>query len=182
MKRAPKSSYCFKDALGSYKFGQVFDTVIINGMSYKSTEKIHSVSLDTLAFKGVNTVVKTIDVLDPRFKKTIKGRQIQKIKTYRELGVSENGIPASIYKKVFCGPHDGEFGFDERWYLTRKCKPPASLSAVTDMLQQTLSKGAFTLDSKDYMICTKTGTGIIYSGKDAVGYVTKKLSMRITVK
>ena len=180
MKRAPKSSYKFKDALGCYNFGQVFDTVIMNGIAYKSTEKVHSVALEKYAFKGVTTVVKCIDILDPKFKKTIKGRQTQKIKIYRELDVSENGIPAPIYKKIFCRLPDGEFGFDEAWYNFRKCIPPASLSAVTDMLKRHESDGVFTIDGKDYKICTKTGTGIVYHGKNAVGYVTKKLSVRMT--
>ena len=180
MKRAPKSSYKFKDALGCYNFGQVFDTVIMNGIAYKSTEKVHSVALEKYAFKGVTTVVKCIDILDPMFKKTIKGRQTQKVKIYRELGVSENGIPKSIYKKVFSSTHYlGEFGFAEAWYHPRKCIPPAPLSAVTDMLERTGSKGFFTIDGIDYKICTKTGTGIVYEGKKAVGYVTKKLSIRL---
>jgi hypothetical protein len=148
-------------------------------MSYKSSEKIHSVSLDTLAFKGVNTVVKTIDVLDPRFKKTIKGRQIQKIKTYRELGVSENGIPGAIFKKVL----EGRFG--QTWTrATERNYPPASLDAVIDMLERAATEegrcvDSFTLDGKDYKICIKTGTGIIYHGKKAVGYVTKNLMLRL---
>lgn len=180
MKRAPKSSYKFKDALGCYNFGQVFDTVIMNGIAYKSTEKVHSVALEKYAFKGVTTVIKCIDILDLKFKKTIKGRQTQKIKIYRELGVSENGIPKSIYKKVFSSTHYlGEFGFAEAWYHPRKCIPPAPLSAVTDMLERTGSKGFFTIDGIDYKICTKTGTGIVYEGKKAVGYVTKKLSIRL---
>ncbi len=179
MKHAPKS-YSFIDALGSYKFGQVFDTVIINGISYKSTEKIHSVSLDTLAFKGVTTVVKTIDVLDPAFKKTIKGRQTQKIKTYRELGVSENGIPGAIFKKLL----GGRFGRTGWKMMNQKNNPPASLVAVTDMLERFATEegrcvDSFTLDGKDYKICIKTGTGIIYHGKEAVGYVTKNLMLRL---
>jgi hypothetical protein len=181
LKRAPKSSYSFIDALGSYKFGQVFDTVIINGISYKSTEKTHSVSLDTLAFKGVTTVVKTIDVLDPAFKKTIKGRQTQKIKTYRELGVSENGIPGAIFKKLL----GGRFGRTGWKMMNQKNCPPASLVAVTDMLERFATEegrcvDSFTLDGKDYKICIKTGTGIIYQGKTAVGYVTKNLTLRLT--
>ena len=180
MKHAPKS-YSFIDALGSYKFGQVFDTVIINGISYKSTEKIHSVSLDTLAFKGVTTVVKTIDVLDPAFKKTIKGRQVQKIKAYRELGVSENGIPGAIFKKLL----GGRFGRTGWKMMNQKNCPPASLVAVTDMLERFATEegrcvDSFTLDGKDYKICIKTGTGIIYHGKKAVGYVTKNLMLRLT--
>lgn len=179
LKRVPKS-YKFKDALGCYNFGQVFDTVIMNGIAYKSTEKVHSVALEKYAFKGVTTVVKCIDVLDPAFKKTIKGRQTQKVKIYRELGVSANGIPKSIYKKVFSSTHYlGEFGFTEAWYNPRKCIPPAPLSAVTNMLERNGSKGDFTLDGIDYKVCTKTGTGIVYRGKDAVGYVTKKMSVRL---
>jgi len=178
MKHAPKSSYKFKDALGFYNFGKVFDTVIMNGIAYKSTEKVHSVALERLAFRGVTTVVKCIDVLDPAFKKTIKGRQTQRVKVYRALGVSENGIPRNIYRNIFCRSRYGEFGFTEAWYTPRKCNPPASLSAVTDMLEQSGSN-RFTIDGLDYNICTKTGTGIVYEGKKAVGYVTKKLSIRL---
>lgn len=182
LKRLPKK-YCFNDALGSYILGQVFETVMINGKAYKSIDKAQGVALDSYGRYGTTpTIVKCINVLDPEFKKNIKGRQTQKTKIYRELGVSENGIPASIYKKVFCGPHDGEFGFDESSYTFRKCNPPACLSEVTDMLERTGSKGAFTLDGKDYMICTNTGTGIVFQGKEAVGYVTKNMSMRFTVK
>jgi hypothetical protein len=183
MKRAPKSSYKFKDALGCYNFGQVFDTVIMNGIAYKSTERVSSVALEKLAFRGVTTVVKCIDVLDPVFKKTVKGRQTQRVKVYRALGVSENGIPKSIYKKVFSSIHyEGEFGFTEAWYNPRKCNPPASLSAVTEMLEQTGSNGDFTYNGNNYTICIKTGTGIIYQKKNPVGYVTKKLAMRFTVE
>jgi hypothetical protein len=179
MKRAPKSSYKFKDALGCYNFGKVFDTVIMNGIAYKSTEKVHSVALERLAFRGVTTVVKCIDILDPKFNKSIKGRQTQRVKMYRALGVSENGIPRNIYRNIFARTYYGEFGFTEAWYQFRKCIPPAPLSAVTDMLERTGSKGFFTLEGIDYKICTKTGTGIVYEGKKAVGYVTKKLSIRL---
>jgi hypothetical protein len=178
LKRLPKS-YCFNDALGSYKLGMVFDTVIIDGISYKSMERVHSVALETLAYKGVNTVVKCIDVLDPAFKKTIKGRQTQKIKTYRELGVSENGIPGAIFKKIL----EGRFKIP--WYMDQKRNPPASLAAVTGMIERSkidgnlVRDGCFTLDGKDYKICVKTGTGIIYHGKIAVGYVTKKMTLRL---
>jgi hypothetical protein len=175
LKRLPKS-YCFNDALGSYKLGMVFKTVIIDGISYKSTERVHSVGLETLAYKGVTTVVKCIDILDPVFKKTIKGRQTQKIKVYRSLGVSDNGIPASIFKKVFAN----RFGYSE-WHWARgldeKPIPPASLAAVTEILKD--FDPNFTLDGNDYKICTKTGTGIIYHGKFAVGYVTKKMNLRL---
>jgi len=173
LKRLPKS-YCFNDALGSYKLGMVFKTVIIDGISYKSSERVHSVALEKRAHKGVTTVVKCIDVLDPVFKKTVKGHRSARIKVYRPLGVSNNGIPASIYKKIF----DRQFGFSEAWYTDRKCDPPASLAAVTAMLE----RYSFTLDGNVYRICIKTGTGIIYSGKNAVGYVTKKLKFRIVLK
>jgi hypothetical protein len=176
LKRLPKK-YCFNDALGSYTLGKVFETVMINGKAYKSLDKAQGIALDRYGRHGTTpTIVKCIDILDPEFKKSIKGR---KVKAFRELGVSDNGIPASIYKKVFGSLHYS-FGFDERWFTHRKCEPPASLSAVTDMLQG--SKGVFTLDGKDYMICIKTGTGIVFQGKEAVGYVTKKMSMRFTVK
>jgi hypothetical protein len=182
LKRLPKS-YCFNDALGSYKLGMVFKTVIIDGISYKSTERVHSVGLETLAYKGVTTVVKCIDILDPIFKKSIKGRQTQRTKVYRSLGVSDNGIPASIYKKVFTN----RFGYTE-WYLARgldrEPEPPASLAAVNEMLERSskTKRNSFTIDGIDYTICIKTGTGIIYSGKNAVGYVTKKMKLRIVLK
>jgi len=182
LKRLPKS-YCFNDALGSYKLGMVFKTVIIDGISYKSSERVHSVALEKRAHKGVTTVVKCIDILDPVFKKTIKGRQTQKVKVYRSLGVSENGIPASIFKKVFAN----QFGYTE-WYLARglgrEPEPPACLTAVTEMLERSSKskRNSFTIDGIDYTICIKTGTGIIYSGKNAVGYVTKKMKLRIVLK
>lgn len=181
LKRTPKS-YSFKDALGSYKFGQVLETKIIDGIAYKSTERVHSVALEKLAYKGTPTVVKCIDILDPAFKKTIKGRQTQKIHTYRELGVSDNGIPAAIFKKVL----EGRFGFNEAWYEFRKCAPPASLVEVTALLERSkktterICDASFTLDGKDYKICVKTGTGIIYQGKTAVGYVGKDMMLRLT--
>jgi hypothetical protein len=180
LKLLPKS-YCFKDALGSYKLGMVFDTVTIDGIAYKSAERVYSVGLETLAYKGVTTVVKCIDILDPVFKKSIKGRQNEKIKVYRELGVSENGIPASIFNKVLAN----RFGFTEAWYEYRKCAPPASLAAVTALLKgasemEQICDASFTLDGKDYKICIKTGTGFIYQGKKAVGYVTKNLMFRLT--
>jgi hypothetical protein len=160
----------------------VFKTVIIDGISYKSTEKIHSVGLEVLAFKGTPTVVKCIDILDPVFKKTIKGRQTQKIKIYRSLDVSENGIPASIFKKILAY----RFGHST-WYWSmsnERSDPPASLATVTDMLERSTTNriaGCFTIDDIDYTICIKTGTGIIYHGKKAVGYVTKKMKLRICV-
>lgn len=181
LKRLPKS-YCFNDALGSYKLGMVFDTVIIDGIAYKSSERVYSVGLEKFAYVGVTTVVKCIDVLDPVFKKTVKGRQSQKVKLYRDLGVSENGIPKSIFKKILAD----RFGFAPAWYEYRKCAPPASLAAVTEMIERSkgdgnmLRNGCFTLDGKDYKICIKTGTGFIYQGKMAVGYVTKNLTFRLT--
>jgi hypothetical protein len=42
-----------------------------------------------------------------------------------------------------------------------------------------LRNGCFTLDGKDYKICIKTGTGIIYNGKKPVGYVAKNLMLRL---
>ena len=173
LKRLPKS-YCFNDALGSYKLGMVFNTVIIDGISYKSSERIHSVGLETLAYKGVTTVVKCIDILDPVFKKTIKGRQSQKKKAYLELGVSENGIPASIFKKIL----GNMFAYE---WMRKKTEPPASLAAVTEMLERS-KRNSFTIDGQDYTICVNTGTGIIYNGKNAVGYVTKKMKLRIVLK
>ena len=101
------SSYLFKDVLGIYKVGLVYDSIVLDGVTYKSTTKVNSVALQygprvanrVLKAYGVETIVKCIDVLDPAFKKSIKGR---KVKTYRELGVSENGIPSKdfYFKKM----------------------------------------------------------------------------------
>jgi hypothetical protein len=156
----------------------VFDTIIIDGIAYKTTERVYSVGLETIAYKGTTTAVKCIDVLDPVFKKTVKGRKNQKIATYRDLGVSENGIPASIFKKIL------KWRFGLYWYVVEKySNPPASLAAVTGMIEgakgNLMSDGCFTLEGKDYKICVKTGTGIIYQGKTAVGYVTKDLKLRL---
>jgi hypothetical protein len=180
LKRLPKS-YCFNDALGSYKLGMVFKTTIIDGISYKSSERVHSVALERRAWKGVTTVVKCIDILDPVFKKTVKGRESARLKIYRELGVSENGIPGAIFKKLL----GGRFGRTGWKMMNQKNCPPASLVAVTDMLERAATEegrcvDSFTLDGKDYKICIKTGTGIIYHGKKAVGYVTKNLMLRLT--
>jgi len=179
LKRLPKS-YCFNDALGSYKLGMVFDTIIIDGIAYKSGERVYSVGLETLAYKGTTTGVKCIDVLDPVFKKSIKGRHVQKIAIYRSLGVSENGIPGSIFKKIL----KWRFGIYCS-YMGQTSNPPASLAAVTGMIERSkgggniLRNGCFTLEGKDYKICVKTGTGIIYQGKTAVGYVTKDFKLRL---
>jgi hypothetical protein len=96
------SSYLFKDVLGIYKVGWVYDTIFIDGVTYKSTTKVNSVALQfggrvsnrNLNVHGTETRVGCIDVLNPEFKKSIKGR---KLKVYRELGVSENGIPGKDY-------------------------------------------------------------------------------------
>jgi hypothetical protein len=96
LKSLPKC-YCFNDALGCYKLGRVIDTIVIDGIAYKSTEKVYSVAMEKHATKGTNTVVKCIDVLDPAFQKSIKGRESKRIKVFRSLGVSENGIPGKDY-------------------------------------------------------------------------------------
>lgn len=106
LKRLP-INYLFKDALGIYNVGMVNDSIMIDGITYKSTTKVNSVTLQEgsrvsglwMRARGVETKVKCIDVLDPVFKKNIKGR---KVKAYRELGVSENGIPSKdfYFKKI----------------------------------------------------------------------------------
>lgn len=100
-------SYLFQDVLGIYKVGLVYDSIMLDGVTYKSTTKVNSVALQygprvanrVLNAYGTETIVKCIDVLDPAFKKSIKGR---KVKTFRELGVSENGIPSKdfYFKKM----------------------------------------------------------------------------------
>jgi len=96
------SSYLFQDVLGIYKVGLVYDSIVLDGVTYKSTTKVNSVALQygprvanrVLKAYGTETIVKCIDVLDPAFKKSINGR---KLKAFRELGVSENGIPSKDF-------------------------------------------------------------------------------------
>lgn len=100
LKRVPKV-YIFKDALGSYILGKTYDTAFINGTAYRSTKKIFTVVMEPLHTlskwpkigDGTPTVVKCIDVLNPLFIKSIKARGKKRAQVFRDLGISENGIP-----------------------------------------------------------------------------------------
>jgi hypothetical protein len=103
IKRLPKL-YTFRDALGSYSLGTSYDTVFIDGTAYKSTKKVFTVVMEPISIRlkwlsyirigcGTTTVVKCIDILDPLFIKSIKARGKKRAKVFRDLGISENGIP-----------------------------------------------------------------------------------------
>ena len=94
LKRPPRN-YNFKDALGYYYLGSSWVTIFIENTAYRSTEKVFTVVMETLCSTGVGTttVVKRIDLLDPLFIKSIKVRGQKRAKMFRDLGISENGIP-----------------------------------------------------------------------------------------
>jgi hypothetical protein len=89
------SWFNFKDVIGVYQFGKVDHIIMNNGKGYKSLcfSQTFGVSMSCACMtkSTVTTVVKCIDVLDPEFKKD------KDIKAFRELGVSENGIPVKEY-------------------------------------------------------------------------------------
>jgi len=95
------SYFNFKDVIGVYQLGKVDHIIMINGKGYKSLpfSQEFGVSMTSYASKGrITTVVKCIDVLDPLFQKSVKD-----VKEWRELGVSENGVPAKEYIKSIFG-------------------------------------------------------------------------------
>jgi len=125
LKRVPKV-YIFKDALGSYILGKTYDTAFINGTAYRSTKKIFTVVMEPLHTvskwpkigDGTPTVVKTIDILDPLFIKSIKARGKKRVQVFRDLGISENGIPG---RDLYFEPItiDGKNYFLENKIMTR---------------------------------------------------------------
>ena len=119
LKRAPKSYY-FKDALGSYYLGTDYDTIFINNTAYKSTKKVFTVVMEPLyrGDYGTQTVVKRIDILDPVYIKSIKLKGKKREQLFRELGVSENGIPGrDLYYEAIT--IDGKNYFLENKHFTR---------------------------------------------------------------
>lgn len=95
LKRAPKS-HTFKDAVGSYYLATTYDTIFVGNVAYKSTTKLFTVVMEPYNLymgPGTSTVVKRIDILNPDFIKSIKARGQKRTKIFRDLGVSENGIP-----------------------------------------------------------------------------------------
>lgn len=95
------SNFNFRDVIGVYQLGKVDHIIIINGKGYKSLpfSQEFGVSMAPYASKSIiTTVVKCIDVLDPVFQKSVKD-----VKEWRELGVSENGLPEKEYYKSIFG-------------------------------------------------------------------------------
>jgi hypothetical protein len=88
----------FRDVIGVYTIGKVEHITMINGKGYKSISRAFGVSISQTPclhysmIKRFTTRVKCIDVLDPVFQKSVKD-----VKEWRELGVSENGIPVKDY-------------------------------------------------------------------------------------
>jgi hypothetical protein len=95
------SYFNFRDVIGVYQLGKVDHIIMINGKGYKSLpfSQTFGVSMSSCTTKSrINTVVKCIDVLEPVFQKSVKD-----VKEWRELGVSENGVPAEEYYKSIFG-------------------------------------------------------------------------------
>ena len=91
----PSRGRCaFRDVIGIYEFGLIQHFTVIQGKAYKSCSWANGVTIGTWLrpTSTVTTVVKCIDVLDPVFQKSINN-----VKEWRELGVSENGIPVKDY-------------------------------------------------------------------------------------
>ena len=112
------SYFNFRDIIGVYQLGTVDHIIMINGKGYKSlcfsqTFGVSISSEDTTKSR-ITTVVKCIDVLDPVFQKSVKD-----VKEWRELGVSENGIPAKDYIRRAFGKDDSfqEVEVDGRNYV-----------------------------------------------------------------
>jgi hypothetical protein len=120
--RAP--SKCFKDVLGIYRSGQVYETILINGVPYKSTEKVYSVAMEHSATaignaRGITPIVKCIEILDPAFQKKVKKRK-DPIKTFRELGLSANGLTKEEYGAYYFSTldkHEVEVDGKEYWLV-----------------------------------------------------------------
>jgi hypothetical protein len=117
VKHAPRS-HTFKDAVGSYYLGTSYDTVFIDGTAYRSTKKVFTIVMEPYNIGcGTTTVVKCIDVLNPLFIKSIKARGQKRAKVFRDLGISENGIPG---RDVYFEPItiDGKDYFMENKVMT----------------------------------------------------------------
>jgi hypothetical protein len=53
-------------------------------------------------------------------------------------------------------------------------------SVTTGVLYHNGKVCGYCLGQKNYTICTKTGTGILYDGKKPVGYITKRFELKVT--
>jgi len=93
-KNPSRGRYAFRDVIGIYEFGLVQHFTVIQGKAYKSCSWADGVTIGTWLSptSTVTTIVRCIDVLDPVFQKSVND-----VKEWRELGVSENGIPAKDY-------------------------------------------------------------------------------------
>ena len=97
----PSRGRCaFRDVIGIYEFGLVQHFTVIQGKAYKSCSWANGVTIGTwlAPTSTITTVVKCIDVLDPVFQKSVKD-----VKEWRDLGVSENGLPEKEYYKSIFG-------------------------------------------------------------------------------
>jgi len=94
----------FRDVIGVYELGKVHHITMINGKGYKSISQAFGVSISQTSClhysmtRRFTTRVKCIDILDPLFQKSVKD-----VKEWRELGVSENGLPEKEYYKSLFG-------------------------------------------------------------------------------
>ena len=86
--------FAFSDVIGVYEYGYVQHITLIHGKAYKSCSREDGVTIGFMIYpkSTVTTRVKCIDVLDPVFQKSVND-----VKEWRELGVSENGIPVKDY-------------------------------------------------------------------------------------
>jgi hypothetical protein len=188
LRRLPKM-LTFRDAFGRYKLGMVHDSIVIDGRTYISSDTVLSVASDETRrtdyyeyrrAHGTQTAVKCIDILNRDFNKKIQRRK-NPSKLFRDLGVSENGIPAPIFKRFIRGNMEREtYPKGHKFYKANK--PPASLTAVTEFMTARKWHGEFMIPKpldynvgKKFTICVKTGTGLLYHDGVVVGYITKQL-------
>ena len=185
LRRLPKM-LTFRDAFGRYKLGMVHDSIVIDGRTYISSDTVLSVASDETRrtdcyeyrrARGTQTVEKCIDILNHDFNKKIQRRK-NPTKLFRDLGVSENGIPAAIFNKFIKDRMEREiYRKGHKFYKANI--PPASLAAVTELMALKKWHGEFMLSKrhlgKKFTICVKTGTGLLYQEGVVVGYITKDL-------
>ena len=90
----------FSDVMGIYVLGTVNDIKMIDGKAYRSFSSKFGVSLCFFGIpkSRINMRVGVIDVLDPEFRKSVKN-----VKEWRDLGVSENGVPIDQYIRSLFG-------------------------------------------------------------------------------
>ena len=96
----PSTARFFSDVIGVYVYGYVQHITLFHGKAYKSCSREDGVAIGFMLNpkSTITTVVKCIDVLDPVFQKSVND-----VKEWRELGVSENGLPEKEYYKSIFG-------------------------------------------------------------------------------